>query len=110
MIKIKVNKGDAEIEIIGNVTTLAAECIMGIRGVYQSIQQDDPKCAEILKDIIVNNISLFFCDCEKLKKEKEKKVKESVSDTLKELAEILDDGGSLTDVIQRLHKELEVDK
>lgn len=114
MIKIKVNEGNTEIDAGGDVITFASDCMTGIHVVYESMQADNPICAEMFKHMIVNNISLAFCDedgldskIEELKKEKRKKVEESVSNTLKELVEILDGGCSLTDAIKRLHNELE---
>lgn len=90
MIKVTQKIGLTNLEMEGDIATIAADALMILRSVYKAIKNDSEKAGEHFKEFVTSSIKdgIVFRPDDELQKEADEKLDE-LKGLLETLAEIL---------------------
>ena len=104
MIKVEMKEGVFEtLEISGIVVEISADIFLIVHTIYEKLQDINPKKAELLKKIFLNNQSIIFKEKEEIIEDSKNKLEclkgETDNETLKKIASKIEE---LNDMIENL--------
>ena len=97
MIELKINKGNVTASVLGNIQEITSELLVGIESVHDNIAERSTKCANVMKECIIQAVNDGICfesGDKKIKsksKDKDKNKKSDDDDLRKELLKMIKD-------------------